>query len=89
MGRHYSERKCEAEGCDEKHFGRGLCRKHYNARAYNGMSDQQKAEMRARKKSVPWLSVPEREEIKLQTLTYLRLKWEQIGQYAAARRFVA
>ena len=45
--------------------------------------------MRARKKSVPWLSVPEREEIKLQTLTYLRLKWEQIGQYAAARRFVA
>ena len=29
MGRPISNRKCEVEGCEEKHRGKGLCKKHW------------------------------------------------------------
>ena len=32
-------RRCEYEGCDSKHFGKGLCSKHYTRQYRNGTPD--------------------------------------------------
>jgi len=36
-----AKRTCSAEGCDRKHFGKGLCRTHYNAMAVRRRRDPQ------------------------------------------------
>ena len=84
-------KSCHADHCDEPARKRGLCNKHYQAWRLKQETPEQR-EKRLAKMLETYRARARQDEIAEENsvaISYLRLKWEQIGQYAAARRFVA